>query len=134
MKRFIVLLLWCSLFQVAYAAAQDVYTFKNETQHEQFNRLTMQLRCLVCQNESLADSNAPLAQDLRAEVASMVNQGASDEQIKNYLVQRYGDFILFKPPFAASTYLLWLAPFVFILIGSLTLVILVKRRRYLKRK
>ncbi|MCA3183659.1 MAG: cytochrome c-type biogenesis protein CcmH, partial [Cupriavidus sp.] len=73
--------------------------------------LSQQLRCLVCQNQTLADSNADLAVDLRRQMRAQLAQGASDTAIKEYLVQRYGDFVLYDPPFKRSTWLLWLGPF-----------------------
>ena len=73
--------------------------------------LSQQLRCLVCQNQTLADSNADLAVDLRRQIRAQLAQGASDTAIKEYLVQRYGDFVLYDPPFKRSTWLLWLGPF-----------------------
>ena len=86
--------------------------------------LEEKLRCLVCQNQSLADSNAELAGDLRREVREQVQAGRSDEQIVGYLVQRYGDFVLYEPPFKATTVLLWLGPFV--LLGAAALVLVAK--------
>ena len=80
-------------------------------------RLTSELRCLVCQNESLADSNAPLAIDLKNEVRSRMAAGESDEQIKKFLVDRYGNFVIYRPPFNAATLLLWLGPLLLALIG-----------------
>ena len=82
-------------------------------------RLTSELRCLVCQNESLADSNAPLAIDLKNEVRSRMAAGESDEQIKKFLVDRYGNFVIYRPPFNAATLLLWLGPLLLALIGIL---------------
>jgi cytochrome c-type biogenesis protein CcmH len=79
--------------------------------------LEHELRCLVCQNQSLAESNAPLAQDLRAQVREQLAAGKSDAEVKAYLVARYGDFVLYRPPFKASTVLLWAGPFVLLLLG-----------------
>lgn len=81
--------------------------------------LSEELRCLVCQNQTLADSNADLAVDLRNQVKSLIDQGQSDSQIKTYLVERYGDFVLYKPPMQANTWLLWLGPFVLLIFGAL---------------
>ncbi|HAF87871.1 MAG: cytochrome C biogenesis protein [Legionellaceae bacterium] len=83
----------------------------------QFNHLLKNLRCLVCQNQDLADSNATLARDLKQQVYTMVQAGNSDGEVIAYLTQRYGDFILFKPPFKPLTWLLWLGPFVFLTLG-----------------
>ena len=87
------------------------------------------LRCLVCQNQSLADSNAELAGDLRKQVREQVAAGRSDEQIIEYLVQRYGDFVLYEPPFKATTALLWIGPFVLLLGAGAVLVVVLRRRR-----
>ena len=96
---------------------------------ERILRLSEKLRCLVCQNQSLADSNAELAGDLRREVREQVTAGRSDEQIVDYLVQRYGDFVLYEPPFKASTALLWIGPFVLLVAAALVLVATLRRRR-----
>jgi cytochrome c-type biogenesis protein CcmH len=91
--------------------------------------LEEKLRCLVCQNQTLADSNSELAGDLRRQVHEQVKAGRSDEQIIEYLVQRYGDFVLYDPPFKATTLLLWLGPFVLLAAAALTLVTTLRRRR-----
>jgi len=84
-------------------------------------RLTSELRCLVCQNESLADSNAPLAIDLKNEIRARMAGGDSDAQIKQFLVERYGDFVTYRPPFNAQTLLLWLGPLLLVAGGALAL-------------
>lgn len=96
------------------------------------NNLAKELRCLVCQNETLADSHAPLALDLRREVREKMRQGLSDAQIKTYLTQRYGDFVLYRPPVKSATWLLWFGPFI-LLLGALAGLVyfLQKRRRVL---
>jgi cytochrome c-type biogenesis protein CcmH len=91
--------------------------------------LAEELRCLVCQNQTIADSNAPLAVDLRNQIRTQIAQGASDDQIRDYMVQRYGDFVLYKPPFKASTALLWVGPFVLVLAGLGGLAVMVRRKR-----
>ena len=102
----------------------------NSNDNEQrIRKLEEKLRCLVCQNQSLADSNAELATDLRREVREQVKAGRSDEQIASYLVQRYGDFVLYEPPFKATTALLWIGPFVLLAAAALTLVAVLRRRR-----
>uniref|UniRef100_UPI0033421317 cytochrome c-type biogenesis protein n=1 Tax=Castellaniella defragrans TaxID=75697 RepID=UPI0033421317 len=88
---------------------------------ERFHDLTSQLRCLVCQNESLADSNAPLAVDLKNEIRDRMAGGDSDEQIKQFLVDRYGHFVIYRPPFEASTLLLWLGPLLLVAGGFFAL-------------
>jgi len=91
-------------------------------------QLAVELRCLVCQNQTLADSNAPLAEDLRREVREMITKGMSDQEIIDFLVSRYGDFVLYRPPMKATTSLLWLGPFVLLAGGGIALVIALKRR------
>ncbi len=89
-----------------------------QAQRERFHRLAEELRCLVCQNQTLADSDAELAADLRREVETMMLAGRSDDEIKSFLVQRYGNFVLYRPPMQRSTWLLWLGPFALLLIGA----------------
>ena len=91
-------------------------------------QLSTELRCLVCQNSTLADSDAPLAQDLRREIRKLMEAGKTDEEIVTYLVERYGDFVTFRPPVNASTALLWFGPFIMLIIGAITLVIVLKKR------
>src|SRR6184192_4911447 len=93
--------------------------------------LTEQLRCLVCQNETLADSRADLAEDLRKEIREQMKAGKSDQEIIAFLTQRYGDFVLYKPPVKATTYLLWFGPFVLLFAGTGVLYRYLKRRREL---
>jgi cytochrome c-type biogenesis protein CcmH len=90
-----------------------------------------ELRCLVCQNQTLADSNAELADDLRREVRSLAQSGKSDEEIKAYLVQRYGDFVLYRPPVKPSTWLLWGGPFALLGGGALLWWVVLRRRQRL---
>jgi len=90
--------------------------------------LEEELRCLVCQNQTLADSNAPLAEDLRREVRELAQQGKSDAEIKQYLVARYGDFVLYKPPVKSTTYLLWFGPFALLAGGGLVWYVVLRRR------
>lgn len=95
---------------------------------DRYHELIEELRCLVCQNESLAESNADLAKDLRSEILQMMERGASNEQIIDFLVARYGDFVLYRPPFKPITYVLWVAPFGVAIIGLVTLIYGIRRR------
>ncbi|MES1987519.1 MAG: cytochrome c-type biogenesis protein, partial [Pseudomonadota bacterium] len=95
----------------------------------QVQRLSSQLRCLVCQNQTLADSHAELAQDLVQEIREMAAKGMSDQEIIDYLVARYGDFVRYRPPLKASTVLLWLGPFALLLIGGFGLFLQLRRRQ-----
>jgi cytochrome c-type biogenesis protein CcmH len=91
--------------------------------------LAEELRCLVCQNQTIADSNAPLAQDLRNQIRGQIAQGRSDDQIRGYMVERYGDFVLYRPPFKLTTALLWLGPVLMILGGAVVFWRVVRRKR-----
>jgi len=98
--------------------AQEPLVFENQQQQDRFDKLTKELRCLVCQNQNLADSDAQLAHDLRREVHDLLLTGRNDEEIKQFLVDRYGDFVLYRPPVQTNTYLLWLAPLLMLLAGA----------------
>ena len=90
--------------------------------------LAVELRCLVCQNQTLADSNAPLAEDLRREVREMIAKNMSDQEIIEFLTARYGDFVLYRPPLKATTTLLWVGPFLLVIVGATALIITLRRR------
>ena len=98
-------------FTLAFADNQEMYPFAKANQAKQFTNLTQEIRCLVCQNQSIADSNAPLAEDLRRKVYRMIQENKTDDEIKNYLTKRYGEFILLQPRFNKVTFFLWLFPF-----------------------
>ena len=105
-------------------SAQSVfaeYEFDNVRQEKDFKVLTAQLRCLVCQNQNIADSNAPLAQDLRREIHEMLNNGDSRQDVIDFMVQRYGEFVLYKPMMSLKTMALWFGPAMFFLIGIVVL-------------
>jgi cytochrome c-type biogenesis protein CcmH len=110
------------------AQAIDPLPFKDHAEEVRFQKLTSELRCLVCQNENLADSNADLARDLRHEVFEQMQSGKTDAQIKQYLVDRYSDFVLYDPPVKASTLLLWFGPLVILLAGAGVVVFTVRKR------
>jgi cytochrome c-type biogenesis protein CcmH len=111
----IVLFLFLGVNSMVFSSA--FYPLDNRKQEAQFNHLLRELRCLVCQNQDLSDSNVDLAKDLRAEVYRLVKDGKSDSEITGYLTARYGDFILFKPPLKWVTVLLWFGPALFIFLG-----------------
>lgn len=110
------------------AQAIDPMPFKDRMEEARFQHLTRQLRCLVCQNENLADSNADLARDLRHQVFELMRQGKSDTEIKQYLVDRYSDFVLYDPPVQGSTLLLWFGPLLMLLGGAAVVVVTIRRR------
>ncbi|HXF07969.1 MAG: cytochrome c-type biogenesis protein [Pseudomonadota bacterium] len=99
------------------AVAVTPQRFEDPAQQRQYEQLLPELRCLVCQNETLAESEAPLADDLRREVAELIRRGESDAEIRAFLVARYGDFVLYRPPVKTLTYALWLGPFALLLVG-----------------
>lgn len=99
------------------------------SQEARAQALHQSLRCVVCQNESIAESNAVLAADLRAVVRERVAAGDTDEQVRDYMVARYGDFVLLKPPFEADTWILWLGPFAVVLLGAIAIAAYLRRRR-----
>lgn len=108
--------------------AIDALPFKDRTEEQRFQHLARQLRCLVCQNESLADSSADLARDLRQEVFEQMRQGKSDDEIKRYLTDRYSDFVLYNPPLRGGTALLWFGPLLVLAIGAGVLVRIIRGR------
>lgn len=116
------------LVSSALAAEQDAYPFSSPVDAERFHSLTQEIRCVVCQNQNIADSNAPLANDLRAKIYMMVNEHKSNNEIKRYLVKRYGEFILLSPPLMKTTLLLWLFPFI-----SLALIVFMLKRVMTRR-
>ncbi|KXI23203.1 cystathionine gamma-synthase [Photobacterium sanguinicancri] len=110
----------------AYAAI-EVHTFDNVTQEEAFQELTATLRCPKCQNNTIGDSDAPLAQDMRQKVYDMLQQGKEKQDVVDYMVARYGNFVTYEPPVMLSTIILWLGPFLFIAIGFTVLVMRSRR-------
>lgn len=116
-------------YGLAAQAAVDVFEFTSPEQETRYKRLIEELRCTVCQNQSLADSDAPLAQDLRNEIHTMMQQGDSDEDIKRFLVDRYGDFVLYRPPVRGNTLLLWIAPLLLLTTGAAVMAVTISRRR-----
>jgi len=101
---------------------------EDEAIEKRLNIIAEELRCLVCQNESLAGSRADLAQDLRREVRNQLKQGKSDAEVKDFMVSRYGDFVLYRPPVKPTTWLLWAGPFVLLIAGVVALVAYLRRR------
>ena len=106
------------LLSAAALAIDPSERLEDPQQQELYETITAEVRCLVCQNQPLADSTAPLAADLRREIRRMVEEGQGEGQIKDFLVERYGDFVLYKPRFESWTALLWIAPAIFLVIGA----------------
>ncbi|MEE9354038.1 MAG: cytochrome c-type biogenesis protein [Methylococcaceae bacterium] len=109
--------------------AIDTYEFESKDQQERFNAFTNELRCPKCQNQNIADSNSEIATDLRRELHRLLGEGKSDEHIVDFMVSRYGDFVLYKPPVNTITYPLWFGPFVLIFIGSLIVFSIARRSK-----
>ncbi len=110
-------------------AAIETYSFENTDQEKRYQSMITELRCLVCQNQNLADSNADLAKDLRAQTHAMIIAGKADSDIVDYMVERYGDFVLYRPPFKASTWLLWVGPFLILLIALVVFSLTIRKNR-----
>jgi len=110
------------------ALAQEPLVFDNPEQETRYIKLTTELRCMVCQNQNLADSDAPLAQDLRKEIHDMMLAGQNNDQIITFLVDRYGDFVLYRPAMKGNTLALWLIPGVLLGIGGITVFFTVRNR------
>jgi cytochrome c-type biogenesis protein CcmH len=102
--------------------------FHDATEEARFHKLTAELRCVMCQNQSLADSNAQIAHDLRREVLALMRQGKDDVQVKRFLVDRYGEFVLYKPDVAPGTYILWFGPLFLLLAGGVWVGLIVAKR------
>lgn len=128
MRRFWPLLIACCFVAVAHAAI-DPYDFDNESQRERYRHFIEEMRCPKCQNQNLAGSDAPIAQDLRRELHRLLMEGRSDGEIVDFMVARYGAYILYDPPFDSKTALLWLAPVGFFIVGAIALAMIVRRRR-----
>ena len=130
MKRIVFLISLVICF-ASVALAKEAKPAEDPQIAQRMRALTEQLRCLVCQNETLADSRADLAEDLRKEIREQMKAGKSDQEIIAFLTQRYGDFVLYKPPVKSTTYLLWFGPFVLLFAGTGVLYHYLKKRREL---
>ena len=125
MRRWLLVLL---LIPCLVSAEEAKPLAENQQAEARLKTLALELRCLVCQNQTLADSTAPLAEDLRREVRVMIAKNMSDQEIRDFLVQRYGDFVLYRPPLKATTTFLWLGPFLLLVVGGVTLALALRRR------
>jgi cytochrome c-type biogenesis protein CcmH len=130
MKKLTAILLGlCLLSGAPVRAAVDLADFGGDTVlEERYQTLVTELRCLVCQNQTIADSNADLAKDLRREVHDMLVGGKTDDEIKEFMLARYGDFVLYRPPVKTTTVPLWIGPFVLLAIGLVVVAVMVHRR------
>ena len=125
MRRLLVVLL---MLVSAAASALEPIKFSDDAEEARFRALSAELRCVMCQNQSLADSNAQIAHDLRVQVLTLMREGKTDGEIKDYLVARYSDFVLYSPPVRPSTWLLWFGPALILLGGAAVLVVVVRKR------
>lgn len=117
------------IFVLSTQAAIVAFKFTDPAKEARFKKFGEELRCLVCQNESLADSNAELALDLRRVLYKMIQNNASDEEIVSFMVDRYGDFVLYKPPVKPTTWLLWFGPFILVAVGLFILIRVIRNTR-----
>ncbi|MEY3223992.1 MAG: hypothetical protein RL565_182 [Pseudomonadota bacterium] len=131
LKKFLLLILSTIVLSCAinFASAKDAAPLADDPVTEQrLIAISEEMRCLVCQNESLAGSRSDLANDLRREIRVLIVEGKTDEQIRNFMVERYGDFVLYRPPVKPITWLLWIGPFIILLAGIIGLMIYLRRR------
>lgn len=124
------MLLWVLVPALSFAAI-DVYQFDSGVDEQRFRGLIEQLRCPKCQNQSISDSDAEIAQDMRAQVATMIRDGRSDDEIVNYFTERYGDFVNYKPPMNAQTMILWAGPVCVFGIGFILVLVQIRRAKAL---
>lgn len=127
MKRLIAAMLLLAAGGMAQATI-NAFEFDDAEKAEVFQRLSNELRCLVCQNQNLADSNAELAQELRREIYRMVKEGKDEQAVIDFMVSRYGDFVLYRPPVNRATWLLWSGPFLLLAIGAGVMLVMVRGR------
>lgn len=125
MIKYLYVILLALSFNI-FASSVEIYTFENTEQEKIYQSLTEDLRCLVCQNQNIAESNAELAKDMRRKTHQMVKQGKSEKEISAFMVARYGDFVFYRPPFKPMTWLLWFGPIIVFSIGLIFVV------RYMK--
>ncbi|WP_372738528.1 cytochrome c-type biogenesis protein CcmH [Neptunomonas sp.] len=122
----VVFMLFLSL---AANATIDTYEFTDDANRERFQQLTNELRCPKCQNQNLAGSNSPIASDLRREIHRMLEEGKNNTEITDYMVARYGEFVLYRPRMSASTWILWYGPFVLVAVGFAVIWLITRKRK-----
>lgn len=113
---------------LASASNIEAYRFDEPEKEARYHKLISELRCVVCVSQNIADSNAELAQDMRRHTYEMVQGGSSEDEVVNFMVQRYGDFVLYRPRLQSSTLLLWVGPFVIFVVGVVVLGLFIRRR------
>lgn len=127
MKYIIITVLFILTFSAS-AWETDTYVFHDEVTEIRYKTLVKELRCPKCQNQNLADSNSPIAADLRREVFELLEQGKSDGEIVNFMVKRYGEFVLYRPQVSSLTYVLWFGPALLLLIGVIVVVQILRKK------
>jgi cytochrome c-type biogenesis protein CcmH len=128
MMRAVLVALLLAIAGAAFAQSSEVAK-PDPAVERRMKALAEELRCLVCQNQTIADSNAPLALDLRNQIRAQIAEGRTDTQIREYMTDRYGDFVLYRPPFKATTAILWVGPFAMVALGVVVFLLVVRRRR-----
>lgn len=123
-----ILFLLVLLFFGQTAFAMDPMEYRTQEEEQRFRSLAAELRCVMCQNQSLADSNAMIAKDLRIELLNLIREGKSDDEIKQFMVTRYTDFVLYDPPVRPGTWLLWFGPLLVLVLGAAGVYVIVKKR------
>lgn len=134
MKRWMIALALGLGLNVTAQAAIDAYQFRDEAERARYSELTRELRCPKCQNQDIADSNAPIAADLRKEIYRMLGEGRSNQQIIDFMVDRYGEFVRYKPELTSRTWLLWFGPALLLIGGLVVIGVIVGRRRGERRE
>jgi cytochrome c-type biogenesis protein CcmH len=127
-KRIFLAALLC-VFSLGAFAAIDVHNFDTELERQRYHSFVEEMRCPKCQNQNLAGSDSPISSDLRREIYDMIKAGQSDKEIVDFMVARYGDFILYRPRVQPSTYMLWAAPVLLLLFGFIILLFMLRKRR-----
>ena len=117
------------LFAVSAMAAIETYDFDSKAQEDRFRSLTLELRCPKCQNQAIGDSDAEISGDLRAEVYRLLKDGATDREIKDFMVARYGRYVLYNPPLDRETLVLWFGPAAFLLIGAIAVAMRIRQSK-----
>ncbi len=125
-----IIFILCVLFVSSQANARfETHDFASPQMEKDYNVLVQELRCLVCQNQNLADSNAELAQDMRLRVYKMLSEGSSKDEIVEFMVVRYGDFVMYRPPVKSTTFLLWFGPLIFFAVAAIVVVSYMRRQK-----
>lgn len=134
MRLFCILIVFITLSYGDKAWAIDTYVFKDQVTQTRYNALVKELRCPKCQNQNLADSHAPIAADLRHEVYELLQQGKADSEIVDFMVKRYGEFVLYRPKVSKLTYVLWFGPAALLLVGVIVVVLILRKKPIKQRE